>query len=339
MNINISKIDELITPCDLKSCHNISHDDELFIASSRNTIINIMNKNINKKIIIVGPCSIHNYKQTLDYAKFLKVIQSKYTNLFIVMRVYFEKPRTVNGWKGFLYDPDLDESNKIDKGLKLTRKILVELTKMRIPIATEFLDTIIPQYIDDIISWGCIGARTSESQLHRQLSSGLSIPIGFKNSTSGDIDIAINGCLSANVPHSFLGININGKASIVHTKGNPHTSIVLRGSKIDGNNINQDNILKYKNIFIDVSHDNTLYDGNKDYTRQLDNIKLIIKLIKNNSNINTNIDGIMIESNLKSGSQSISNNLKYGISITDKCINTSDTEEILNILSDSIKCV
>jgi len=218
-NINISYIEKLDSPYEIKNKLNLTYEDMLFIEKSRKDLEEILiNNNKNKIIIIVGPCSIHNYEECLEYAKFIKESIEKYKNLFIIMRLYFEKPRTIKGWKGYLYDPDLDNTNDIKKGIYNTRKLLLEITKMKIPIATEFLDTIIPQYIDDLITWGCIGARTVESQLHRQLASGLSMAIGFKNRTDGDIEVPINGMLSAQNNHTFLGININGAASIINTR-------------------------------------------------------------------------------------------------------------------------
>ena len=182
-NINVKYLEKLITPYDIKNELNITYEDGLFIEKSRNTLnkyLNNSNSSDNKLVMFVGPCSVHNYDECLEYAKFIKKSIEKYENLFIVMRLYFEKPRTTKGWKGYLYDPTLDNSNNIKLGIHNTRKLLIEITKMRVPIATEFLDTIIPQYIDDLITWGCIGARTVESQLHRQLASGLSMFIGLK---------------------------------------------------------------------------------------------------------------------------------------------------------------
>lgn len=327
-NININSITNIISPKDLKLKYPINDNDIEFIENSRKTVKDIMKKTIKKKIIIVGPCSIHDYQLTIDYANFLKKMKEKYPKNMIIMRMYFEKPRTITGWKGFLYDPDINETNNIEKGLELTRQLLIEITKMKIPIATEFLDTIIPQYIDDLITWGCIGARTTESQLHRQLASGLTIPIGFKNSTSGDIEIAINASKSAAVSHSFLSVDENGKVSIVHTKGNQNTGIVLRGSNKTGSNIMYNNINKHSNIIIDLSHDNTLKDGKKDFKEQINNVDVILQLLKNNTILNNNLDGIMIESNIKSGNQPITSHLEYGISITDKCLDLIDTEQI-----------
>jgi len=337
-NININSINKLNTPYEIKNSYNINYDDILFINKSRSIINDIISGKNNKKIIIVGPCSIHDYHQCITYAKFIKKCKEEFSNIFIVIRLYFEKPRTVKGWKGFLYDPYLDNTNNISNGLIMTRQLLIEITKMRIPIATEFLDTIIPQYIDDLISWGCIGARTVESQLHRQLASGLSMAIGFKNRTDGNKQIAINAMLASQESHSFLGIDNNGKASIVNTNGNKHTCIVLRGDCINGMNFDSDNIKITKNllkdenlnnrIIVDVSHDNTLIQNKKEYKEQVNNIQIIIDMWKNKQD---SICGLMIESNINEGKQSINDKpLKYGISITDGCINLEDTYSILN---------
>ncbi len=342
-NININSIKKLRTPYEIKNEYNIGYDDTLFINNCRSTINNILSNKSKKKIIIVGPCSIHNYEDCLNYAKEIKKKINEYPNLYIVIRLYFEKPRTINGWKGFLYDPELNGTNKIDDGLIKTRKLLIEITKMRIPIATEFLDTIIPQYIDDLISWGCIGARTVESQLHRQLASGLSMAIGFKNRTDGNKIIAINGMLSCKEPHSFLGIDMNGCASIINTNGNKNTCIVLRGDCVKGNNFHKNDIeetslLLEKNnlnqsIIIDTSHDNTLTDGKKNFKKQIENCKYI----GNEWKISKNIIGLMIESNINEGKQNIENKpLKYGISITDGCIDLYDTFIILGELNNSL---
>jgi 3-deoxy-7-phosphoheptulonate synthase len=336
-NINISSIQKLCSPYELKNKLNLSYENKLFIEQSRKNIINILNNKNQKKLIIVGPCSVHNIEECINYAEELKKHINKYNNLYIILRLYFEKPRTIKGWKGYLYDPYLDGTNKIDIGLYNTRKLLLDITTMKIPIATEFLDTISPQYIDDLISWGCIGARTVESQLHRQLASGLSMPIGFKNRTDGNCEIAINGILSTKESHSFFGIDINGNASIINTLGNINTSIILRGG-CKNNNINEETfnnvelLLKQNNlnktIIIDVSHDNTLKNKTKDYKEQVNNINKIIDYWKNNIEI---IKGIMIESFINEGKQSIEDKpLKYGISITDGCINLSNTIILLD---------
>ncbi len=342
-NININSIRKLPTPYEIKNIYNISYEDTLFINNCRSTINNILSGKNNKKLIIVGPCSIHNYDDCMEYAKSIKKCIIDFPNIYIVMRLYFEKPRTINGWKGFLYDPELNGSNKIDIGLTETRKLLIEITKMRIPIATEFLDTIIPQYIDDLISWGCIGARTVESQLHRQLASGLSMAIGFKNRTDGNKIIAINGMLSSREPHSFMGVDMNGCASIINTNGNKNTCMVLRGDCVNGCNFNICDIKETcqmldknslnKGLLIDISHDNSLHNGKKDYKKQIENAKYIATIW----NTYETIKGLMIESNINEGKQSIDNKpLKKGVSITDGCINIKDTLNILRNLNESL---
>lgn len=341
-NINIDFIEKLITPYELKNDLNLKYDDMIFIENSRRKLSEYLNNEKEKLIVIVGPCSVHNYNECIEYAKFIQESMETYKNLFIIMRLYFEKPRTINGWKGYLYDPNLDNSNNIKIGIYNTRKLLLEITKMKIPIATEFLDTIIPQYIDDLITWGCIGARTVESQLHRQLASGLSMFIGFKNRTDGNIEIAINAMLAAQNAHTFLGIDINGKASIIHTNGNNNSNIILRGSsKCDNINeetlINTTNLLNSNklnsNIIIDLSHGNSLENGKKNYKKQIENIDLIISLKKKFNNIL----GVMIESNIYENKQDINNKpLKYGISITDACISIEQTKKILIKLNNNI---
>ena len=344
-NINVNYLEKLTSPYDIKNELNITYEDGLFIQESRNTLNKHLNNNDNsdnKLVMFVGPCSVHNYDECIEYAKFIKKSIEEYKNLFIVMRLYFEKPRTTKGWKGYLYDPTLDNTNNIKLGIYNTRKLLIEITKMKIPIATEFLDTIIPQYIDDLITWGCIGARTVESQLHRQLASGLSMFIGFKNRTDGDIDIAVNAMISASDTHSFLGIDINGKASIIHTNGNKNTAIILRGSTSEDNiniktleytteALNKNNL--NNNIIIDLSHGNTLENGKKNYKKQIDNINSILLLKKQF----VNISGLMIESNINEDNQNINNKpLKYGVSVTDKCINIIDTDNIFKLLNSSV---
>lgn len=341
-NKNIESIKKLVTPYELKNELNLKYEDRQFIEDARIKINNIINGSSDKMLVIVGPCSVHNYNECLEYAKKLKEMSDEFKNLYVVIRIYIEKPRTIGGWKGFLYDPDLNETNNISDGLEKTRKLLLEITKLKIPIATEFLDTILPQYIDDLISWGCIGARTVESQLHRQLASGLSISIGFKNRTDGDVDVAINGMLSAKRCHSFLGVDMNGCASIVNTSGNNNSCIVLRGGggkkNIDYNSI-RNTITKLeksncnKGIILDVSHDNSLVEGKKCFKEQINNIEYICDNMRELCVI---IKGIMIESNINEGKQSFSNDLKYGVSITDGCISLKDTYECLKKIDNSL---
>lgn len=339
-NINIQEIKELMSPTQLKQQFPVTSENIAFIQESRNRISDIIKKKNSQKLVIVGPCSIHNYHMALEYATFIKEFQAFVPNCFLVMRVYFEKPRTTNGWKGYLYDPHLDNSNKVEDGLQLVRKLLIDITNMNVPIATELLDVIIPQYVDDIISWGCIGARTVESQLHRQLVSGLSFPMGFKNGTSGNTEVAVNACITSITSHTFLSINEKGTISVVSTKGNDFCNVVLRGSKEKGNNIDKEIITEInKNlekkqlnsgVIVDLSHDNTIIGGQKDCSRQDQNMDSIIALLKQN----VDIIGVMIESNLRHGSQKLTTpeKLEYGVSITDGCIDIPHTKEILTKL-------
>lgn len=328
-NYRIKTFSPLPTPKQIiEQCETVNYN---FINESRKTIENILSGKDNRMLVIVGPCSIHNYDQAIEYAK--KLHEGKYENLYIVMRVYFEKPRTCLGWKGLIYDPYLDNSNKIPDGLLIARKLLIELTKMEIPIGLEFLDTITPQYLADLVSWGAIGARTSESQVHRHLASGLSMPIGFKNLTDGNVIKAIEGAKSASYPQAFLGIDENGQSSLIETIGNQFTHIILRGGITP--NYNEDTVknvsellennLNNNKIIIDCSHDNS----EKNYKRQG-----LVAVYTRRLHLTKKypICGIMIESNINEGNQKISTDLLYGVSVTDSCINIEDTFYLLNIL-------
>lgn len=326
MNTNIKNIHIVNTPEKVISKYLVNHDDYNFISKSRETIKNILDGKDSRLLVVVGPCSIHNYNSALEYAHLLS--QQTFKNLFIVMRVYFEKPRTSVGWKGFIYDPDLDGSNNINKGLDLARRLLVEITKLRIPIGVEFLDTITPQYLADLVSWGAIGARTTESQIHRQLASGLSMPIGFKNLTDGNIEKAVNGIKSANLSHTFLGIDHNGTASIVETTGNTHAHLILRGGSNKPNyDLNTISSLPHlnKKFIVDCSHDNSC----KNYKRQV-LVALYIMRLKMLKGLN--IGGIMLESNLCEGRQDLSEHLTYGVSVTDPCLSWDTTHTLLHYM-------
>jgi 3-deoxy-7-phosphoheptulonate synthase len=334
MDININEIKTLPTPQELIDKYSIDSTDTLFIENSRSEINNILLNKTDKLLVVIGPCSIHSLELALDYANNIKIFQENNPNLFIIMRVYFEKPRSRHGWKGFIYDPDLDESYNITKGLNLARELLVKLTKLRIPIGCEFLDSISPQYLADLVSWGAIGARTSESQVHRQLASGLSMPIGFKNLTDGDYKKAIDGMLSARYPHHFLGIDYNGKACHVSTKGNSMSHLILRGG-LEPNYYQKDieeitNELIKENIstgiIIDCSHGNS----QKEYLKQILVSSSINKLLLLNK---YKINGVMIESNIFEGNQKLTKNLKYGISITDACIDIDASHYVLSMLN------
>ncbi|MEM4331066.1 MAG: 3-deoxy-7-phosphoheptulonate synthase, partial [Candidatus Pacearchaeota archaeon] len=308
------------------------------ILNYRKTIKNILEKKDKRKLVICGPCSIHNLEEGIIYAKKLKEISEEVKeSLFVIMRTYLEKPRTTVGWKGFLYDPYLDGTNKIIEGIEKGRKFLKEVNEIGLPCAYEFLRTDTPQYLADLISWGAIGARTTESQPHRELASGLSMPIGFKNNTSGDIFSAINSCVAAKYSHSFPGINKYGKLVSVKTLGNPYCHVVLRGGNGIPNyypeKIKETALLMKKeglipNILVDCSHANS----NKIYINQTKVAKEVLQQIIDGNN---DIIGIMLESNINEGKQDFPknkeeiSNLKYGVSITDACISLEETKKIL----------
>jgi 3-deoxy-7-phosphoheptulonate synthase len=341
-NINISEIKQIISPDNLLLKYAPSESDNQFISKSRNDISNILIGSDKRLLVIVGPCSIHNYDLAIEYAKKLKEQMATNPNVYIVMRVYFEKPRSRVGWKGFIYDPDLDDSFNINKGLELARKLLLELTQMQIPIGCEFLDTITPQYLSDLVSWGAIGARTSESQIHRQLASGLSMPIGFKNLTSGDYEKAIDGIMSAMYPHNFIGIDECGKVSHIITKGNMGSHLILRGG--DEPNYNEEDLDKINKklisekintgIIVDCSHGNS----QKEYNRQI----LVAIYLKRLLHLGKYpIRGIMLESNIEKGNQKILKNInemKYGVSVTDACIDFDTTVELLGMMNNMKVC-
>ena len=335
-NTNVRDINDMLLPDFLLETYKPTEEDRAFINDSRNTVSKILRGTDNRLLVVVGPCSIHDYDSALLYAQNLK---KNYANIFIVMRVYFEKPRSRSGWKGLIYDPDLDNTFNINKGLTLARKLLLELTRMRIPIGCEFLDTITPQYLSDLVSWGAIGARTSESQIHRQLASALSMPIGFKNLTSGDYDKAIDGIVSASYTHNFLGINEKGVVSQIITKGNIDGHLILRGG-LETNY--QQNIIEkvvnklkdeqvYTGIIVDCSHGNS----QKEYNRQI----LVALYVKRLRYLGYAINGIMLESNINKGNQKIVlplENMKKGVSVTDACIDIDTTLELLDLLNEIV---
>jgi 3-deoxy-7-phosphoheptulonate synthase len=341
-NINVLDVSPIIAPLDLKQVFPLPLADAAFVNNSRNTIKAILNGEDKRLLTVVGPCSIHDPIAALEYAQKLYDLSEKLKDqLFIIMRVYFEKPRTTVGWKGLINDPDMDGSHQISKGLGVARQLFCAITAQRLPIASEMLDPITPQYLSDMISWGAIGARTTESQTHREMASGLSFPVGFKNGTDGGLKIALDAMAASCREHSFLGINFEGRSSIVHTAGNPDVHLVLRGGD-NAPNYNSEavtnaaELLKGKNlppaIMVDCSHANS----NKDHTRQgeiLDNI--IDQLIDKPGSIT----GVMIESNLNAGNQSIPEDLsqlKYGVSITDKCVDWETTVEMLGRAHDRL---
>ncbi len=338
-DVRIKNIEEVITPEQLMQevPTGISIEEQVF--SSRNTISSILHKKDKRLLVVVGPCSIHDPKAAIDYSERLSVVAQKYQkNLKIVMRVYFEKPRTTIGWKGLINDPDLNGSNNINKGLKIARRLLLDISSLGLPTATEFLDPITPQYIGDLISWGAIGARTTESQIHRQLASGLSAPMGFKNSTDGSIQIAIDAIKSASNPHMFLSVTKKGNSAIVSTSGNGDCHVIHRGGS-NGTNYSKEQIAATSKlletheidtgIMVDLSHANS----NKNFNNQTVAANSVSDQIAAGSE---DIIGIMIESNLVEGNQKISANqtdLVYGQSVTDACLGWDATSILLGQIS------
>jgi 3-deoxy-7-phosphoheptulonate synthase len=336
---NVIGYTDIISPNEVKKKYPATEEIHDNVSTFRNEITNIISGKSDKKLLIVGPCSIHDKKAALEYAQKLKHLANEVSDtFFIVMRVYFEKPRTVIGWKGLISDPHLDESYDLNRGYSLAREIMVAISEIGLPIATELLDPITPQYIDDLTSWVAIGARTIESQIHRQMASGLSIPTGFKNATSGYSDVAINAMLAAREPSSFAGINHDGKISNILTKGNPHVHLILRGGR-DGPNYTEDDIIViskeleknklHTNIMVDCSHANS----EKNYRKQGDVLRTTIENMKQHKNI----IGAMLESHLFEGKQALPNHLngfkastlQYGVSITDACIGWDETEKLI----------
>lgn len=332
-NINIENPQILVTPAELKKEIPISEKARKTVLNGRTAIEKILSKEDHRLFIVVGPCSIHDVEAAREYAKKLKTLAAQVNDcLEIVMRVYFEKPRTTTGWKGLINDPFMNDSFKITEGLKIGRKLLREILEIGLPTATEALDPISPQYMQDLITWSAIGARTTESQTHREMASGLSSSIGFKNGTDGSLTVAINALQSVAKPHRFLGINSDGKVSVIKTKGNPHAHVVLRGGNGKPNydsvsvSICEQELSKAgidKNIMIDCSHANS----NKDHNLQ----PLVLENICNQIlDGNQSIVGVMVESNLEGGNQKLSDDLsllKYGVSVTDACIDWETTKD------------
>ncbi len=330
LNLDWSASYILDSPKSFLARYPLSGDEKDLVRRVRNQISDILSGKLNKLLVIVGPCSLHDPKSAIEYAIRLAELQKEVPNLLIVMRAYFEKPRTVSGWKGMIYDPDIDGSCNLQKGIHMSRKILLDILKQGITPATEFLDTILPQYISDTIVWGAIGARTVESQVHRQLASGISCPVGFKNSSSGNVKVAIDAALASRLPHAFPGIDNNGKACLIRTTGNENTHVILRGSYENGPNFMlADKVFSEleardlnSKLIIDCSHGNS----NKSHEQQAQVIEYLSLFLVNGSD---SIGGLMIESNLNPGKQCISENLEYGVSITDSCIGFDKTANLL----------
>ncbi|EOG7789247.1 3-deoxy-7-phosphoheptulonate synthase [Vibrio fluvialis] len=333
-DINIVDEQILITPDALKDKLPLSDNARRFIRESRQTIADIIHKRDHRLLIVCGPCSIHDVEAAKEYAKRLKALSEQLKGqLYIVMRVYFEKPRTTVGWKGLINDPHLDGTFDIEHGLHVGRQLLVELAEMEIPLATEALDPISPQYLADTFSWAAIGARTTESQTHREMASGLSMPIGFKNGTDGSLSTAINAMQAASSSHRFMGINREGQVALLTTQGNANGHVILRGGKqtnYDSVSVAEceEDLAKVgldSALMVDCSHANS----RKDYRRQPLVAEDVIHQIREG---NQSIIGLMIESHLNEGNQSSDlplDQMAYGVSITDACINWASTEALL----------
>jgi len=340
-NLNIQSQEILVSPQELKTKLPASDAVRQSVNAHRQSICSVLNRSDHRLIVIAGPCSIHNVGEALEYAKLLSAIADEVKdNVLVVMRAYFEKPRTTIGRKGFINDPYLDDSFRIEAGLRLSRQLLLDVSALRLPLATEALDPITPQYLHDLIAWTVIGARTTESQTHREMASGLSAPLGFKNGTDGGFDVAINAIESAGHPHRFLGIDNRGQVAVTTTKGNRNAHIVLRGGD-KGPNYGSDAIDECEstlreralptNIMIDCSHANSL----KDHTRQKAVADDITQQIISG---NRSIIGLMLESNLQEGKQSFGRKSQPepGISITDACISFDETADILRTINSSL---
>ncbi|MDP5054968.1 MAG: 3-deoxy-7-phosphoheptulonate synthase [Congregibacter sp.] len=340
-DLRIQKTNELVSPESLVDDIPLSDEAAQTVAAARGAISAILGGGDDRLLVVVGPCSIHDPKAARDYARGLKDAAEKHAaDLQIVMRVYFEKPRTTVGWKGLINDPDLNDTFQINKGLHLARKLLSDLAEMGLPAGTEYLDLISPQYVADLVSWGAIGARTTESQTHRELASGLSCPVGFKNATDGDVQVAIDAINSASQPHRFLSVTKQGRSAIFHTRGNEDCHIILRGGKhpnYDMFSVDDASAMLSKSglparIMIDASHANS----RKIPARQVDVAKDVASQVARGSR---SIFGIMIESNLVEGRQNVvpGQPLVYGQSITDACINWSATTGVLETLAAAVR--
>lgn len=342
-DLNVASFEQLVPPASLKKDLPVTDEIRATVTKGREDIKNILDGKDHRLAIVIGPCSIHDTEAALDYAKRLKALSEKVSDtLFIIMRVYFEKPRTTVGWKGLINDPYRNDTFEIQDGIRIARKLLLDLSALGLPLATEALDPISPQYIQDLISWSAIGARTTESQTHREMASGLSGPVGFKNGTDGSMTVAVNAMQSTSQPHSFLGIDEKGQVSIIRTRGNKYGHVVLRGGNgkpnYDSVNVNLaeqalDKAGLTKNIMVDCSHENS----NKKPEIQ----PLVAKDTTNQIlDGNTSIMGLMIESNIGWGNQKIAENLadlEYGVSVTDACIDWPTTEKCILEMAEQLK--
>lgn len=334
-NLRVKEMLPLIPPRELEAEIPITERAVKTVLDGRRQVVDILQRKDSRLLAVVGPCSIHDEKAALEYATRIKTLADDISDrVFIVMRVYFEKPRTALGWKGFISDPHLDGSLDMITGLRRARKLLLQINELGVSAGTELLDPIIPQYIADLVTWAAIGARTTESQTHREMCSGLSMPVGYKNATDGDIDVAINAIKAALAPHSFIGIDMDGKTCVIRTTGNSDGHVVLRGGR-SGANFDPTSLQKAakkladaglcQSITIDCSHDNS--------GKIARNQELVCKMVlaERLASYDT-ITGIMLESNINEGSQPICSDLsklRYGVSVTDECMGWEQTETLL----------
>ena len=340
-DVRIRSVKELTPPSHMMREFPMTDQASSTVYRAREEIHRIMHRGDDRLLVIVGPCSIHDYDAAMEYATRLQALRLKLEqDLTIVMRVYFEKPRTTVGWKGFINDPDMNETHDINNGLRLARKLLLDINSLGLAAATEYLDLISPQYFADLIAWGAIGARTTESQSHRQLASGLSCPVGFKNGTDGNIRIAVDAIKASAAPHYFLSVTKGGHSAIISTAGNEDCHIILRGGKtpnFDAASVNTacDELAKAglaQRVMIDFSHANS----SKQYQKQMD---VSTDVAAQLSGGDARIVGVMVESHLNAGRQDITPGkaLEYGVSVTDACINWADTEILLNQLAGAVR--
>lgn len=334
-DLHVKEIVPLLSPRALKALSPTPEPVNATVAQARERVVRILNQEDDRLLVVIGPCSIHDEKSALEYAGRLSKLQKEFADqMEIVMRVYFEKPRTTIGWKGLVNDPHLDGSQDIEAGLKIARKLLQAINEMGLPAATEFLDPIVPQYIANLVTWAAIGARTTESQTHREMASGLSMPVGLKNSTDGSLQVAIDAMGATRHPHSFIGMNEDGATSIVRTSGNPHVHVVLRGGRAmtnyDAASIQaaETKLISEKLppvLMVDCSHANS----EKKFAKQED---VWHSVIEQRAGGTKSLIGLMVESHLNEGNQPIPKNkadLRYGVSITDSCIGWEATERML----------
>jgi len=336
-DVRIDGINDLISPNEIIARHPVPETTAALIEATRSRIAKIMRGEDPRLLVVIGPCSIHDADAALEYAKRLMHMRTQYADkLEVVMRTYFEKPRTSLGWKGYINDPFLDGSFKINEGLALARELLLSINNMGLPTAGEFLDAITPQYVADLMSWGAIGARTTESQVHRQLASGLSCPVGFKNGTEGNVQIAVDAINAAAASHHFLSVTKTGAAAIVKTAGNPDCHLILRGGlkpNYDAASVREAELLLENagltsGLMVDCSHANS----QKDHAKQIGVCQSIVDQRRDRASA---IRGVMIESHLVGGSQPIGSpdTLTYGKSITDACLGWADSEMLLEALA------